>query len=155
MSGISETAAAENPEADSLVQSDLFKPLPAQEDSSIRRKRFSDVLIRVIAGVFVGGCAAVGALIAHIGPVNYEWVGMILAALLILAGGWFAVELGGKFGAVGYFVAAAAVTAGFMLFPLQNDVTAIQEQLASRIWIFAAPILAFVPIATAFRKKSR
>ncbi|WP_353065065.1 hypothetical protein [Arcanobacterium hippocoleae] len=49
-------------------------------------------LWELLAGVLLGGFAGSVAVIVHASPVDLAWVGLILATVIILTGGWLAYE---------------------------------------------------------------
>lgn len=152
-------AAAHSKQQMALAQEeDLASPesLPA----SSARKRTStfgalfDFGIYFLTGVVLGGFAGAIAVIAHASPLDFPWIGLILAAALTSTGGWFSAEFFGKCGVGGFFLGSVAVTLMLMFSLITDDVVAIQTELTSRIWVIVQPIFAFVPTATAFKKKS-
>ena len=112
-------------------------------------------LFNFCIGLIIGLFAGPVALVTHASPLQYPWIGLIFAAALVLVGGWFASEAAGIFGSLGYLVGVLLTTLGFMYLPFAGDVTALQTSIVSRIWVFAGPILACIPLSPAFRSNSR
>ena len=118
------------------------------------RKNIMKLLWNGCFGILLGIFTGAVAVITHSAPLEMEWIGFFLASVLVLVGGWIVVESAGKFGALGYFLGVTVTTVILLFFPLADDIIALQTQTISRIWIFVAVILSFVPLATVFRKKS-
>lgn len=118
-------------------------------------RRAVAVLLNLLTGLIIGLFAGSVAVVTHASPLNCPWIGLILAAVLILVGGWFAAEAAEIPGALGYVAGVVATTLIFMFSPLGGDITALETSLVSRIWVFAGPILAFISLGSAIRRNSR
>lgn len=107
------------------------------------------------AGLLLGAVAGMLGTIAHSGPVDLPVVGSIIAMLLVAAGAWLALEVGGAFGWTGYALGALGVTIWLLFWPPHNDVLVSTTGWVSEIWGVLVVVAAWVPLLIQGRRRRR
>lgn len=107
-----------------------------------QRKRAQSLLRTLFFGLALGALGGLLGAITAAGPVNYEWVGPILASLLVFFATWAAYELSGIRASLLAVLLIGALTFWITFYPPYNDVFAMQGVRNSQLWVYLAPVAA-------------